>query len=51
LFDPEHVGQVGPRIGVLNGGERAGHPGEGSVFSQETGERRATGATIQPEAI
>ena len=49
LLDPKHVGQVGPRVRVLNRGERAGLPGEGAVFGQETGERRTARSAIEPE--
>lgn len=50
LFNPKHVGKVRPGVWVLDRLKGSGLPGERAVLCQETTERTATGATVEPDS-
>lgn len=45
----EHVGQVDPRVGVLNGRVGAGLPEEAAVLLEEAGEGAAARSAVEPD--
>ena len=49
LSSPDHVGQIDPGIGVLDWGKSAILPDKGTILLEETLERAAAGATVQPD--
>lgn len=48
LFNPKHIGQVVPAVGVLYRGKRACLPSEWAVLRDETTERTAAGSAVEP---
>lgn len=49
LFDPKHVGQIGPGVRVLDRSQCTGLPGERAVLGQETRETGTSRAAVQPD--
>ena len=49
LLDPEHIGEVDPRVRILDGGVGSRLPSKPSVFLEEAFEGTATRASVQPD--
>lgn len=49
LFNPDHVGQVGPAVRVWSWCQSSSLPQEWSILGQQSTERATTRSTIQPD--
>lgn len=50
LFNPKHVCQIDPGVGILDRLKSSSFPSEGAVLCQKTTEGTAAGATIEPNS-
>ncbi|KAB8737527.1 hypothetical protein FH972_026486 [Carpinus fangiana] len=49
LLDPDHVGQIDPCVGVLDGTKGTILPDDGAILLEETLERTAARSAVQPD--
>jgi hypothetical protein len=49
LFNPKHIGQIRPAVGVLNRSKGSSLPCERAVLGQESAERATSWSTVQPD--